>query len=372
MNRFLRKKYALLGLDKEIAKKKSPILEGLKRIITAPALKYILFGVLLMVIGYVSTNVYTKIYSWQSALATTFAYAIAAIGFCLLMGYSGLASLGTGGFIGIGTYAVHFVMAESGMNFIVAVLVAIAISVVIGLIVGFISLRIEGIYLCILTLALSEILRNFYIAIKSTVSISTLMSKNKILIITEPIKRTERLYLVAICLVVIMILTHNLINSPTGRAMLAMKNSTAAAQAMGISLMKYRLLAFVLCTAYAAFAGTLIMITMLTVDATEANGVYSLLTSLNILAAVIIGGYKSIWGAVFGAFVMYGMETVLFQNIPFFAENPVVITLISGVLVILVVMFYPGGLAQLLMELKGKIKKLRIKIREAKYGKDLG
>ena len=72
MNKFLRKKYALLGLDKEIAKKKSPILEGLKRFITAPALKYILFGVLLMVIGYVSTNVYTRIYSWQSALATTF------------------------------------------------------------------------------------------------------------------------------------------------------------------------------------------------------------------------------------------------------------------------------------------------------------
>ena len=112
--------------------------------------------------------------------------------------------------------------------------------------------------------------------------------------------------------------------------------------------------------------------TMLTVDATEANGVYALLTSLNILAAVIIGGYKSIWGAVFGTFVMYGMETVIFQNIPFFAKNPVIITFISGILVIIVVMFYPGGLAQLLLELKGKIKKLRMKMREEKYGKDLG
>jgi branched-chain amino acid transport system permease protein len=69
---------------------------------------------------------------------------------------------------------------------------------------------------------------------------------------------------------------------------------------------------------------------------------------------------------------MYGMQTVVFNNIDFLARNPVIITFVSGILVILVVMFYPGGLAQLLVELKGKVKKLRMKVREARYGKDLG
>ena len=69
---------------------------------------------------------------------------------------------------------------------------------------------------------------------------------------------------------------------------------------------------------------------------------------------------------------MYGMQNVVFNNIPFLAENPVIITFVSGILVIVVVMFYPGGLAQLFLELRGKAKILRTKMREARYGKDLG
>jgi hypothetical protein len=59
-------------------------------------------------------------------------------------------------------------------------------------------------------------------------------------------------------------------------------------------------------------------------------------------------------------------------NIPFFRNNPDFIDLLSGVLVILVVMFYPGGVSQLMLEIKLKVAKVHTKIREAKYGKDLG
>ena len=302
-----------------------------------------------------------------SALASTFSYAIAAVGFCLLMGYSGLASLGTGGFIGIGTYAVHYVVSEAGLPLMLAILIAIVIAIVIGAIVGFISLRIEGIYLVILTLGLSEILRNLYMVLEDKIS----LAKNPT-IFGITITRQMSLYVVTVLLSVIMIITSNLINSPTGRAMLAMKNSTAAAQAMGISLMKYRLMAFIICTVYASISGTMLMLVVRNAMASQGTGFYALITSLNILAAVIIGGYKSIWGAVFGSFVMYGMQTVVLNNIKFLAENPVIITFVSGILVIIVVMFYPGGLAQLMLELKGKIKVLRTRMREAKYGKNLG
>ncbi len=340
----------------------------IRRTLLKPQIQFLIFGVLMCVVGYLSTEMRVLPYSWQSALASTFAFSIAAVGFCLLMGYSGLASLGTGGFIGIGTYSVYYVMAVSGLPLTLAIIVALLIAVAIGVIVGFISLRIEGIYLVILTLGLSEILRNIFMALETKISISS----SQTLVFGLKLPRASVIYIVMVALVVIMLITNNLINSPTGRAMLAMKNSTAAAQAMGISLIKYRLLAFVICTAYAALAGVMLMMVVRSADASEGTGFYALITSLNILAAVIIGGYKSIWGAVFGTFVMYGMQTTIFNKIKFFAENPVVITLLSGVLVILIVMFYPGGLAQLIGELKVKIKKLAKKIKEVRYGKDLG
>ena len=337
----------------------------LRNFFANPTMQFVLFGVIMCIVGALAS---AKIlpYSWQSAFATTFSYAIAAVGFCLLMGYSGLASLGTGGFIGIGTYSVHYIMAESGLTLGVAIVVAILVAVVIGVIVGFISLRIEGIYLVILTLGLSEILRNIYMALQDKISI------NKPTIFGITIPRQASIYIVMVALVVVMILTSNLINSPTGRAMLAMKNSTSAAQAMGISLLKYRLLAFVICTAYASLSGVMLMITVRSATASYGTGFYALITSLNILAAVIIGGYKSIWGTIFGTFIMYGLQTTLLNNVEFLSKNPVIITFISGVLVILVVMFYPGGVAQLIGELKVKISKAISKRKEAIYGKDLG
>ncbi len=361
MNSF--EKYTLFGKN---TVKQDKLTSKLQGVVKSPLAQILLFAVVMVVVGNLAIEKVLP-YSWASAFASTFSYAIAAVGFCLLMGYSGLASLGTGGFIGIGTYSVYYIMAESGLPFLLAVLVAILVAIVIGAIVGFISLRIEGIYLVILTLGLSEILRNLYMVLEDKIS----FTKNPV-ILGFTITRQFSLYVVVVLLSIVMIITSNIINSPTGRAMLAMKNSTAAAQAMGISLMKYRLLAFIICTVYASISGTMLMLVVRNAMASQGTGFYALITSLNILAAVIIGGYKSIWGAVFGSFIMYGLQTVVLNNIKFLAENPVIITFVSGILVILVVMFYPGGLAQLMLEAKTKIKVLRTKMREAKYGKNLG
>ena len=367
MNKFLHNKYSLL--DSGAVEKTDKLTDTLRAIMKNTSLQVLLFAILMSVIIMLAeAKVIPDIlrYSWITPIATTLIFSIAAIGFCLLMGYSGLASLGTGGFIGIGSYSIHFIVSESGLPFFLAMAVAIVVAVVIGIIVGFISLRIEGIYLVILTLAISEILRFVYQAVSDKIDLLY-----RVDIAGMTIKGKSYAYIVIAVLAVIMIITMNLIKSPTGRAMLAMKNSTAAAQAMGIGLMKYRLMAFVLCTAYAALAGTLLLFVVPT-RASTANGYYSLITSLNILAAVIIGGYKSVWGAVFGCFVMFGFDTIVLQNIDFIAKNPDAIPFISGILVILIVMFYPGGFAQLISELRVKIKALRKKLREGKYGKDLG
>lgn len=280
--------------------------------------------------------------SFVQAVGNTLIYSIIAIGFCLLLGYSGLASLGTGGFVGIGAYVAFYTIQEFGLPYIAALAATLAVSIVIGVVVGFISLRIEGIYLAILTLGLSEIIRNLLMVIKSTVKIDV----DHVRLFGVKMGDQGAYFLILITFAILMWLLANLINSPTGWAMLAMKNSTSAAQAMGISLMKYRLLAFVISIIFAAIGGLMYMLFVRTIT-TSTSLLLTLTTSLNILGAVIIGGAKSLWGTTFGTFVIYGLQAMFLSKISFFVENPAFITMLTGVLIIVVVMFFPGGFAQI-------------------------
>lgn len=332
-------------------KKKNPVMD----ILHNPLTQIVIFVIVLCVIqllnqkGMVST-------SFVQAVGNTLIYAIVAIGFCLLLGYSGLATLGTGGFIGVGTYIAFYVIQEYELPYAVAFVAVVLAAVILGVVVGFISLRIEGIYLAILTLGLSEIIRNLLMAIKSTVRIDM----DHLRLFGTKISSQGVYYLILITFAVLMWLTANLIRSPTGRAMLAMKNSTSAAQAMGISLMKYRLMSFVISVIYAAIGGLLYMLFIRTIT-TSTSTLLTLTTSLNILGAVIIGGAKSLWGTTFGTFIIYGLQAMFLSNIPFFRENPAFITMLTGVLIIVVVMFFPGGIAQLASQLVAKAKQKRAK-----------
>lgn len=308
--------------------------------------------------------------SFVTAVGSTIIFVIIGLGFCLLLGYSALASLGTAGFIGIGAYCTYYCLSQWGLTIGVAFVMSIGLALVIGVLVGYISLRIEGIYLAIVTLGVAEILKEVLSAICDTIKLKgseiTLFGVDSLRLKTEVI-----FYGIVAVLFVLMLITHNLMNSPTGRAMLAMKNSTSAAQAFGISLLKYRLMAFILSIIYASVAGLLYMLYIRYVS-NSSSTLFSLSTSLNILGAVIIGGTKSIWGTVGGTFIIYGIDKMFLQDIEFFRANPTLITLFCGVLVVLVVMFYPGGLAQLVLEIRYKLKSLYKKGREARYGKDLG
>ena len=285
------------------------------------------------------------------ALGNTLIYAIVAIGFCLLLGYAGLASLGTAGFIGVGTYISYYMIGQMDLPFIAAFVATIIVSAVLGVVVGFISLRIEGIYLAIMTLGLSEAIRNLLIALKPTIKLEI----EKVKLFGIKIGDIGSYYLILVVFAVLMVLVANLINSPTGRAVIAMKNSTSAAQAMGISLMKYRLLAFVIATVFSSIGGVLYMFHVRTIT-TATSSLLTLTTSLNILGAVIIGGAKSLWGSTFGIFIIYGIQSIFLSRIDFFNKNPAFITMITGLLIILVVMFFPGGFAQIVAEAKIRIK----------------
>jgi len=303
--------------------------------------------------------------SFVYALGNTLIYAIVAIGFCLLLGYSGLASLGTAGFIGLGSYTAFYLIQEMGAPYSVALLATLVISIGIGVVVGFISLRIEGIYLAIMTLALAEVIRNALMALKSTIKIDI----TNVYLFGVNVNENAVYLLITFTFILLMLLTSNLIRSPIGRAMIAMKSSTSAAQAMGVSLMKYRLMAFVISTINAALGGLLYMLYVRNMT-TATSTLLTLSTSLNILGAVIIGGAKSLWGTAFGTFVIYGLQSMFLSKIQFFIDNPAFITMVTGVLIIVVVMFFPGGFAQMVVSLRSYFKKRSVERRLREYGKD--
>ena len=341
-----------------------------------PIASYAIFAVVLLLL-----NEMAKIGLIEStfvgAISSTLIYCIISIGFCLLLGYSALASLGTAGFFCLGANIAYLALVEWDLSISATFVIVILLALVVGAVVGYISLRIEGIYLAIVTLGIAQIIVEIFKAING----DSLKIKREHLTWFnieyikgeqfDPRLSSDDIYFLMVAILFVLILiTHNLMNSPTGRAMLAMKNSTSAAQAFGISLLKYRLLSFIISIVYAVIAGVMFMLSEKYVS--HSGTQFTLGTSLNILAIVIIGGTKSIWGTIFGTFLIYGIESMFLINIPFFKENPDFIDLLCGILVILVVMFYPGGLSQLMLEIKLKLAKLRTKIREAKYGKDLG
>lgn len=334
-----------------------------------PTYSFALFAIVLALTQFLSSAGLISS-SFVTAIGTTVIFCIVGLGFCLLLGYSALASLGTAGFIGVGAYSAYYCLVEWDLTIGIAFIVAIVAALVIGIIVGYISLRIEGIYLAIVTLGIAQIIKEVLSAICDTIKIKgseILLFGNEAL----KMKTEDVFYLLVAVLFLLMTITQNLMNSPTGRAMLAMKNSTSAAQAFGVSLMKYRLLAFTISIVYASVAGVLYMLYVRYVS-NSSSTLFTLSTSLNILGAVIIGGTKSIWGTIGGTFIIYGIDKMFLQDIAFFRENPTLITLFCGILVVVVVMFYPGGLVQLVTEIRLKITQAKRKRKEARYGKELG
>ena len=329
-----------------------------KRISSHPFFGFIVFGFVMLLVQLLQ-RVGVVNYSFAKALGQTVIYAIAGLGFSFLLGYAGLSSLGTAGFAGLGAYVTGLLLnTYTSLPYWCILIIVLLMSVVLGVAVGFISLRIEGLFLAIVTLGLSEVLGQVFLNAAWTGGPNG-MKTGYIRILPNLLNiRTNiaGLYcIVTVALVLLMMITYNLISSPTGRAMLAMKNSTSAAQAMGISLLKYRLLAFILATVFAGISGSLHMIYGQYTDPVQ----WTITFSLNVLAACLVGGAKSIWGVLLGTLIIFGLTPLFFQDISVLRNNSWIMSVISGGLIIVVVMFYPGGIAQLVNTLALKRKSKR-------------
>src|SRR5678816_4406210 len=252
---------------------------------------YGLLAVIVLVLPLLMDEYYVGETTW------VFIYAICGVSLMVLVGYTGLVSLGHAAFLGIGAYA-HAFFIMHGAPWIVAMVLAVAITTACGLIVGLPALRMTGIYLAIATLAFSVIIQEVFSRWESVTHGFAGMKVDRPVIFGVPVNDERSFYYLCLFfLVIVLWLTRNLLRAPTGRAWIAIRDSEIAAQSMGVNLAIYKSMAFAYSAAVMGLAGALFAHKI----AYLAPDIFTILLSIQFLLLVIVGGLGSLHGAVFGA-----------------------------------------------------------------------
>ena len=261
----------------------------------------------------------------QGLLVPLCSYAILAVSLNLTVGVLGELSLGHAGFMCVGAFTSAFFskcMQEaiplSGVRFFIAILIGAASAGIFGILIGIPVLRLKGDYLAIVTLAFGEIIKNIinilYVGVDEsglhfsvTSSMDLNLSENGTIIIkgAQGITGTpgDSSFTVGVILLLItLFIVLNLVHSRDGRAIMAIRDNTIAAESVGINITKYKLMAFSISAALAGVAGVLYAHNISSLQATTKNFGYNM--SIMILVFVVLGGIGNIRGSVISAVVL--------------------------------------------------------------------
>lgn len=294
-------------------------------------------------------------------------FALASIGLNILTGYTGLLSLGTGAFMGVGAYACYKLTSYfPGVNIIILILCSGFFAAAVGVIFGLPSLRIKGFYLAIATLAAQFFLEWAFVRIpwlyNYNVSGAIEVPQRELLgvIVTGPRATAETRYLIVLTIVVAMTwVASNIVHGRIGRMWMAVRDMDIAAELMGIRLLPTKLLAFAVSSFYCGVAGA--MLVFLWYGGAEST-VFSINQSFFILFMVIIGGLGSLLGAFLGAALIYILPIMLRfvppqLGLPLNAATVEHMTfMITGALIVLFLIAEPAGLARLWQIGKQKLR----------------
>lgn len=230
-------------------------------------------------------------------IAWVFIYAICGISLMVLVGYTGLVSLGHAAFLGIGAYA-HAYFLQHGLPWVVAMGLAVLITTAAGFVVGLPALRMTGIYLAIATLAFAVIIQEVFSRWEQVTHGFAGMPVDKPVIFGVAFDDDRSFYYLCLFFVALALwFTRNLLRLPTGRAWIAIRDSEIAAQSMGVNLAIYKSIAFAYSAGVMGLAGALFAHKI----AYLAPDIFTILLSIQFLLLVIVGGLGSLHGAVFGA-----------------------------------------------------------------------
>jgi branched-chain amino acid transport system permease protein len=232
-------------------------------------------------------------------LTLVFTYAIALLGLNILTGFNGQFSLGHGAFYAVGAYSAAILMDKINLPYPLTLPAAAVICFVVGFLFGFPALRLEGLYLALATfslaLAVPQILKYFEHWTGGSQGI--VLSKPKA---PFGLRLTEDQWLYYLTLAVTMLLfvvAWNLLRGRVGRAIVAIRDNHIAAEAMGINNALYKSVVFGVSAAYTGVAGALSALAI----AFVAPDSFNILLSITLLTGIVIGGFATISGAVYGA-----------------------------------------------------------------------
>jgi branched-chain amino acid transport system permease protein len=306
-------------------------------------------------------------FALSSLMIPVLIFSLAAIGLNILTGYTGLISLGTGGFMGVGAYACYkLTTAFPQVNIIILILSSGVFSAAVGAVFGLPSLRIKGFYLAVATLAAQFFLSwcfvrlpwlvNYNVSNAIEVPTRTLFG----IPVTGPNATPGTRYLVVLSIVVLMTwIASNIVRGRVGRMWMAVRDMDIAAELIGIKLYRTKLLAFAVSSFYCGVAGA--MLVFLWLGAAEADS-FNINESFIILFMVIIGGLGSLIGSFFGAALIWGLPIVLRAAPDFFGLSIRAATvehlqfMVLGALIIFFLIVEPHGLARLWQIAKQKLR----------------
>lgn len=270
--------------------------------------------------------------------------AIFAMSLDLLVGFTGLVSLGHAAFFGIGGYVAGAMINHAGIDGIVYLLpAAVAASAAVAAVIGWLSIRTSGIYFIMITLALAQMVFFFFHDLRFWGGADGMnIFQRPVLawgetVLLELRDRPTMYYVSLVCLVAVYGLLTVVLRAPFGRTLVGIRLNEGRMRALGYPVQRYKLAAFVLAGAIAGLAGFL--------EASRAAFMTPAHVSWHesglVLVIVLLGGMGTLWGPILGAFVLVLMED-------FISGQTERWLLVMGFFVIANVLFLPKGIAGLI------------------------
>lgn len=276
-------------------------------------------------------------------------FAIGALGMGLLTGFAGQISIGHAAFMGIGAFFSGYTTLKLGWPFWLALPCAGLVAGIFGYALGFPALRLSGQYLAIATLGFGVAVPQVLVKWESVSGgFDGLKPAAPVLFGYKLVYEEDYYYLVLAALLFAVWLARNIVTGRTGRAFIAVRDSELAAQAMGVDIARYKTLAFALSAFYAGIAGSLYAHLVRFIGATDFN----LGMSVNYLTMIVVGGLISLPGIIGGAAfitVLPHAVNALSRGFPagFKAVAQNLPQVLTGIILIIVVLYLPHGLAKL-------------------------
>ncbi|MDI6705581.1 MAG: branched-chain amino acid ABC transporter permease [Bacillota bacterium] len=280
-------------------------------------------------------------YYWIRLLTTMGIYLIIAMGLNMLLGYTGLVSIGQAGIFGIAAYTAGLLMKNAGISFWVSFIIVLILGAFIGMFIGIITLKLKQAYLAIVTLGLALMTQTILLNWREvTGGFEGLLRVPKPTIFGFVIKAPSHvLFMVTVFCIITFFIIQNI--SKWGRSMRAVRDDDIAASMMGINVVKTKLLAFTLSAVLASVSGGLYA----GLYGAMFPDYFSMDLSVLFLCMVVLGGMGTVIGPIIGALLItFGLEALRGLG-----EGQM---LVYGIFIVAVCVLKPGGFVEVVGDIR--------------------